>query len=85
MLIPGRLRNLYFDADYQDKVGELRGDLLEWLITTTRPGTVSGVNSARFDTPELNRQRELRYQTVTNHDGKINPALLRQANNKNYL
>ena len=82
---PWEMRNLYFDADYQDKVGELRGDLLEWLITTTRPGTVSGVNSARFDTPELNRQRQLRYQTVTNHDGKINPALLRQANNKNYL
>ena len=79
------MRNLFFDAAFQDIVKELRGNLLEWLITTTRPGTVSGVNSARFDTPELNRQRELRYQAVTNRDGKINPALLRGATNKNYL
>ena len=46
------------------------------LITTTRPGTVSGVSSARFDAPPVNRQRVLRYQTVTNRDGKIHPKLL---------
>ncbi len=82
---PWEMRNLYFDQSHQDLVRELRGDLLEWLITTTRPGTVSGVNSSRFDTPELNRQRLQRYQTVVNHDGKINPDLLQNAKNKNYL
>ncbi len=82
---PWEMRNRYFEADYQEIVRELRGDLLEWLITSTRPGTVSGVNSARFDSPELNPQRVQRYQTVVNHDGKINPKLLRAAKNKNYL
>ncbi len=82
---PWEMRNLYFDPDYEHIARELREELLEWLITTTRPGTVSGVNSARFDAPELNQQRLLRYQAVVNHDGKINPARLRRAKNKNYL
>jgi len=82
---PWEMRNRYFDADYREKVQELRADLLEWLITTTRPRTVSGVNSSRFDTPGLNRQRIGRYQTVVNQDGKINPKLLHAARNKNYL
>ena len=82
---PWEMRNLYFEVPYQEVVRELRSELLEWLITTTRPGTVSGVNSARFDTPELNPQRVLRYQTVTNRDGKINPGLLHKSKNKNYL
>lgn len=79
------MRNLYFEADYQNIVRELQSELLEWLITTTRPGTVSGVNSARFGTPTLNQQRLQRYQTVVNHDGKINPRRLRVLKNKNYL
>ncbi len=82
---PWEMRNLYFENDYQALVQELRGELLEWLITTTRPNTVSGVNSARFDSPALNRQRVQRYQTVVNRDGKIHPGLLRRARNKNYL
>ena len=82
---PWEMQNRYFDSDYKSVVDELRSELLEWLIATTRPRTVSGVNSARFDTPQLNPQRVQRYQTVANRDGKINPALLRQANNKNYL
>ena len=82
---PWEMRNLYFEADYQAIVRELRGELLEWLITSTRPGTVSGVNSARFGRPERNQQRVQRYQTVVNRDGKINPRLLRGAKNKNYL
>ena len=82
---PWEMRNLYFDRAHQAVAADLRGELLEWLITTTRPRTVSGVNSARFDTPELNRQRVQRYQTVVNRDGKIHPKLLRGAKNKNYL
>ena len=79
------MRNLYFESDYQDIAAELRSDLMEWLITSTRPRTVSGVNSSRFDTPEMNRQRIQRYQTVVNLDGKINPNLLRSVKNKNHL
>ena len=82
---PWEMQNRYFDPDYQPVVDELRGELLEWLITTARPRTVSGVNSARFDSPQLNPQRAQRYQTVVNHDGKINPALIHSAKNKNYL
>ncbi len=82
---PWEMRNLFFEADYQDLVRELRGELLEWLITTARPRTISGVNTTRFDAPQLNPQRLQRYQTVVNRDGKINPGLLRAASNKNYL
>ena len=82
---PWEMRNRYFDSDYKHIVDELRSDLLEWLITSTRPRTVSGVNSARFDTPELNPQRIQRYQTVVNLDGKIMPALMHSAKNKNYI
>ncbi len=82
---PWEMRNLFFAAEYADVAAELRADLLEWLITTARPGTVSGVNSARFGNPEVNSQRVLRYQTVTNRDGKINPRRLRETTNKNYL
>ena len=82
---PWEMRNLFYDAACQDKVEELRADLLEWLITSTRPGTVSGVNSARFGNPDMTDQRQLRYQTVVNADGKINPARLRDVANKNYL
>ncbi len=82
---PWEMRNLYFTPEYQDVARELRADLLEWLITTTRPGTVSGVNSSRFGSPSLNRQRIQRYQTVVNHDGKINPRRLHDLDNKNYL
>ena len=82
---PWEMNNRYFDPTYQNIVQELHHDLLNWLITTTRPRTVSGVNSARFDSPDMNPQRVLRYQTVTNRDGKINPDLLRTARSKNYL
>ena len=82
---PWEMRNLYFEAAYRPIVRELRNELLEWLITTTRPRTVSGVNSARFGAPALNRQRIQRYQTVVNRDGKIQPGQLRNVANKNYL
>ena len=82
---PWEMRNLYFERDYQAVVDGLRSNLLEWLITTTRPGTVSGVNSARFGSPALNRQRLQRYQTAVNRDGKIHPRRLRNVKNKNYL
>lgn len=82
---PWEMQNLYFDSAWQGKARELKDDLLNRLITTTRPGTVSGVSSARFDAPPVNRQRVLRYQTVTNRDGKIHPKLLESAKNKNYL
>ncbi len=82
---PWEMRNLYFEAAYASTVRDLRDELLEWLITTTRPRTVSGVNSARFGSPALNRQRVQRYQTVVNNDGKIHPERLRGVKNKNYL
>ena len=82
---PWEMQNLYFEPAAQGTVQELKDDLLNWLITTTRPRTVSGVNSARFDAPDINPQRVLRYQTVTNRDGKINPARLHSAGTKNYL
>ena len=77
------MQNLYFKQAFQGKVQELSHDLLNWLITTTRPKTSNGVNSLRTDSLEMNAQRRQRYLTVTNKDGKVSTDLLRQVKNKN--
>lgn len=80
------MNNLYYDAAYQDVVQELSRDLLNWLITTTRPRTVNGVNSlGGVISAEKNVQRVGRFRTFSNRDGKINPVLLRTARTKNYI
>ena len=37
---PWEMRNLYFDPRYRDTIAEIRRDLLDWTITTTRVKTV---------------------------------------------
>ncbi|NLO74551.1 MAG: sulfatase-like hydrolase/transferase [candidate division WS1 bacterium] len=36
---PWEMRNLYFEPEYQDQVEELRRELLDWTVTTTRVRT----------------------------------------------
>lgn len=57
----------------------MRTDLLNWLITTTRP--VSTNCADLEDGP----QREKRYGVVVNADFKIHPDNLRAVDYKNYL
>ena len=81
---PWEMNNLYFEADYQSVIQELQTDLLNWLITSTRPGTVHGVNSGPI-VFEQTEQTLVRFKTAVNRDGKINPQLIKQARTKNYL
>jgi len=76
---PWEMRNLFFEREYRPLVEEMRRDLLDWLITTTRPATVLPKVLSRGD------QVITRYLNTVNHDGKIHPNHLRQLPGKNYL
>ncbi|NKB69396.1 MAG: sulfatase-like hydrolase/transferase [Candidatus Latescibacteria bacterium] len=83
---PWEMTNLYFDPQYREVVEGMQRDLLNWLITTTRPGTVLQANAGGRPVVGGNSsQRVERYRTVTNHDGKIHPDLLREVAGGNYL
>jgi hypothetical protein len=61
----------------------MREELLNWLITTTRPVTVHQLNSEFRAT---NWQRRYRYFHQVNRDGKVNPdRIRREVTIKNYL
>ena len=69
---PWEMQNLYFEEDHQDRVEELRRTLLDWLITTTRPVTVLGVNSGhRADGAS---GVVTRFRTTLGADGRASPA-----------
>jgi hypothetical protein len=73
---------LYFEAGYRDLIHEMQNEMLNWLISTTRPGTVLGVsNHGSFDS----NQTVVRYNCQINADGKIHPERLLEARTKNYL
>ena len=76
---PWEMQNLYFGPDYAGKVRELERDLVDWLVTTTRPATVLGVGP--FETS----QGVTRYGCTVNHDGKIHPGRIRKARSLNYI
>jgi hypothetical protein len=76
------MTNLAFEPGHAGTVEEMRGELLNWLISTTRPATVLGVsNHARF----ASNQTIVRYKCQVNLDGKIHPQRLLGATTKNYL
>jgi choline-sulfatase/uncharacterized sulfatase len=76
---PWEMRNLFFDSRYAGVVRELRAELLDWLITTTRPATIHP--PAQATTP----QSTLRYHNAINADGRIHPDHIRKTKAKNYL
>jgi len=76
---PWEMSNLYFDDRQKDRIGEMRSELLDWLVTTTRPATVHGANMG----PGPQRMR--RYHDAVNYDNKINPEILRGMDFRNYL
>jgi arylsulfatase len=78
---PWEKRNLYFEPACQPVVVELQRDLLEWLITTTRPRTVHGTHV--WTSPYVTT----RYGHTTDADGKIHPDRIRKsaAWKNNYL
>ena len=76
---PWEMRNLYFEPDCQDLVYELQRDLLDWLVTTTRPKTVHP------PTPGEKGQAVTRYTHEVNADGKMNPERIRKIAGGNYV
>ncbi len=73
------MKNRYFEAEQQGRIGEMKNDLLNWLVTTTRPVST---NCADLDTGP---QRTKRYGVVVNADSKIHPDNLRAIDYRNYL
>lgn len=76
---PWEMRNLFFEPAHQEKVRELQADLIEWLITTTRPATVLGSQVPRTE------QTLERYGTTMNADRKIHVDSLRHMRSDHYL
>jgi choline-sulfatase/uncharacterized sulfatase len=76
---PWEMQNLYFRQEYGHTVDEMRRELLDWVITTTRPSTNLGMDV--FAGP----QSITRYRCATNRDGKFSPDKLRHVRTKNYL
>ena len=91
-MIPGKCVNLYFDPAYAPLIQEMQGDLLEWLITTTRPKTslgldvppgdamVTSFSGAFYDADS--DQITTRYHCSVNADGKFHPDRLRALTKK---
>lgn len=75
---PWERRNRYFDDDCQAKVEELRADLVEWLVTTTRPTTTLGP-----DIP-ASPQTVTRFHHTVNHDGTFNHRRVKDHTHPNY-
>ena len=58
---PWEMRNLYFEPAYSNVVQELKGDLLDWLVTTTRPATALGLGGVWISLyPKKKHQRTVR-------------------------
>ena len=76
---PWEMDNRYFDEGQQERIQEMCNDLLNWLVTTTRPVST---NCADL---EEGPQRMTRYKVVVNADNKIHPDELRKVDYKNYL
>ncbi|MDF1515331.1 MAG: hypothetical protein P1S60_16095, partial [Anaerolineae bacterium] len=97
---PWEMQNLYFDPAYAKLVQEMQADLLEWLITTTRPRTSLGLDVPPGDAMVTSFSGEFfdadsdqittRYHCSINADGKFHPDRLRTLTKKslplrNYL
>jgi choline-sulfatase/uncharacterized sulfatase len=76
---PWEMNNLYFDDKYEHLVKEIKDDLLNWLITTTRPKTVQTKFTYK------GKQVVMRNRKPINADGKLNPAAFKETSGSNYL
>ncbi|MCF7838605.1 MAG: sulfatase-like hydrolase/transferase [Candidatus Marinimicrobia bacterium] len=75
---PWEMRNLFFVPEYADVVGELQRELMNWLITTTRPATIYP------PAMPTSAQSPIQYQNAVNADGKVHPDRVRTVKDQNY-
>ena len=76
---PWEMVNLALEPGHAEKVAEMRKELADWLITTTRPTTIHTAPDEPGD------QRISRYSHSVNRDGRINPETAKMVKTKNYL
>ncbi len=76
---PWEMRNLYFEPDYAEVARELKDELTDWLVTTTRPTTI--LPAVRGESRDL----RVRYHNAVNADGKIHPDRIRATRHRNYI
>ena len=77
---PWEMNNLFFDEKYSKLANEIRSDLLDWLVTTTRPRTMKTVKGMK-----IGNQTKERYHTVIGADGKADFRWAKDSAEKNYL
>ena len=75
---PWEMHNLYFQQEHSGRVRELERELLDWLVTTTRPATVHPLP------PRSSPQAVTRFHHAVNADGKINPRQILALRKGNY-
>lgn len=76
---PWEMENLYFDRKYSGIVREMKDELFEFMVTSTRPRTLWPPFEAEGG------QAVRRYHNVVNPDMKINTDVLKSLAMKNYL
>jgi choline-sulfatase/uncharacterized sulfatase len=76
---PWEMTNLYFRPACAEKVRQLERDLLDWLVSTTRPATL--LPPAQGVGP----QAVARYGHSVNADGKVAPSWVARAKQSNYI
>lgn len=79
---PWEVNNLFFDSAHASIVRDMRDELLNWLVTTTRPVTTLAANTGHVwgDQQVYNS-----FHTHHNHDGKIGPDRIKNAPYRNYI
>ena len=75
---PWEMANLYFDPKHADTVRDLERDLIDWLITTTRPTTAHPLK------PYESRQAVTRYSQTVNADNRTHWKRTRDIAGGNY-
>jgi choline-sulfatase/uncharacterized sulfatase len=80
---PWEMKNLYFEPEYQDTVREIQADLMNWLVTTTRPVTVLQVPIT--DADRADPSKRIRYKCCTEADGKIDWRRIPAIHGTNYV
>jgi arylsulfatase len=76
---PWEMHNFFFSPDYADIINELQRDLMDWLITTTRPTTIHPPAKLLSD------QMTMQYNNAVNPDGKVNPNRIKETKFRNYI
>jgi choline-sulfatase/uncharacterized sulfatase len=76
---PWEMHNLYFEGAYADVVRQLEGELLNWIVRTTRPTTILPA------VDHESAQSELHYRNAVNADRKVHPSWIPQARTQNYI